>query len=183
MPTIPITLVGQLGNDPDSKVLPTGRPRANFRMAVNRATLDRSTGEYTEHEPSWFQVECYGALAGNVTLSLAKGTSVIVQGHLTIEEWVSDGRTGRSAKVIAQHVGPNLKYGTSAYSKVGGRQQTNGSGVDGAPDGWGSAGIPDPAPSQAFVSDIESLEPESDIDEPELVDEVARATAEVTAPF
>ncbi|WP_137825946.1 single-stranded DNA-binding protein, partial [Brevibacterium sp. 2SA] len=117
MSTIPINVCGTVATVPNLRTLPTGRPCASFRLAVNHWKLDKSTGEFVEDGTSWFGVDCYGTLASNVGTSVEQGTTVLVQGHLRNREWASGERTGIAPTVIADHIGPDLRFGTAHYRK------------------------------------------------------------------
>lgn len=131
MSIIPINLSGTLAAAPQSRTLPSGRACASFRLAVNHWRLDKATGEYISDTTSWFGVDCYGPLASNASMSLHQGMSVVVQGTLKIREWSTEEKTGIAPTVVAEHIGPDLRYGTANYQKAStanrsqnGQQQT-----------------------------------------------------------
>ncbi|RBP66460.1 single-strand DNA-binding protein [Brevibacterium sanguinis] len=154
MSNIPINLSGTLAADPQSRTLPSGRACASFRLAVNHWRLERSTGEFLDDGTSWFAVDCYGQLASNVSMSLRQGMMVMVQGGLRIREWSTEERSGRTPTIVAEHIGPDLRYGTANYQKSSGQRPTTASsqtsGQQSAqPSGWD--GLDDP-PAAAGTS-------------------------------
>lgn len=143
MSIIPINLSGTLAADPQSRTLPSGRACASFRLAVNHWRLDKGTGEYVSDSTSWFSVDCYGPLASNCSMSLHLGMSVVVQGSLKIREWSTEEKAGIAPTVVAEHIGPDLRYGTANYQKASsanrqqdGQQQA----TSGADPAWGGLG-------------------------------------------
>lgn len=151
MSTIPITLTGTIATAPQPRTLPTGRACASFRLAVNHWRVDKSTGEFTNDSTSWFGVDCYGPLASNSATSLHTGMSIIVTGSLKIREWETADKSGNSPTVVAEHIGPDLRYGTANYLRARGseREQSpsnattpGGSGQSGS--GWGGMDAADP---------------------------------------
>ena len=173
MTTIPITLTGTIAMDPESRTLPTGRACASFRMAVNHWRVDKDTGEFVSDDTSWFGVDCYGPLASNVAMSLKRGMAVVVQGALKNREWETAEKKGVSPTVVADHIGPDLRYGTANYQRAkgsardaaaedsGGRtHETSGT------DGWGN--IEGTAPQTPTMSDggFGAEEPEDTDGEP-----------------
>ncbi|MCM1012190.1 single-stranded DNA-binding protein [Brevibacterium sp. XM4083] len=144
MSTIPINVCGTVATVPNLRTLPTGRPCASFRLAVNHWKLDKSTGEFVEDGTSWFGVDCYGTLASNVGTSVEQGTTVLVQGHLRNREWASGERTGIAPTVIADHIGPDLRFGTAHYRKSATTRPrpAEPAGDAQATSGWG--GLPEP---------------------------------------
>lgn len=151
MSSIPINLCGTVATAPQSKVLPSGRACASFRLAVNHWKLDKATGEYTQDSTSWFGIDCYGPLASNAAMSITPGMAIIIQGGLKIREWTAEGKTGLAPTVIAEHVGPDLRFGTANYQKVGGGRQQASSHQSGSESadaasasGWGAFGTSGP---------------------------------------
>lgn len=144
MSTIPINVCGTVATVPNLRTLPTGRPCASFRLAVNHWKLDKSTGEFAEDGTSWFGVDCYGTLASNVGTSVEQGTTVLVQGHLRNREWASGERSGIAPTVIADHIGPDLRFGTAHYRKSATTRTrpAEPAGDAQATSGWG--GLPEP---------------------------------------
>jgi single-strand DNA-binding protein len=144
MSTIPINVCGTVATVPNLRTLPTGRPCASFRLAVNHWKLDKSTGEFAEDGTSWFGVDCYGTLASNVGTSVEQGTTVLVQGHLRNREWASGERSGIAPTVIADHIGPDLRFGTAHYRKSATTRPrpAEPAGDAQATSGWG--GLPEP---------------------------------------
>jgi len=74
-----ITLIGNLGRDPEMRYTPSGTEVADFSMATSRRwTKD---GE-TQEETIWWKVTCWGRLASTVSEHLAKGRQVMVLGEV-----------------------------------------------------------------------------------------------------
>lgn len=109
-----ITLVGSLGADPELRFIPSGQAVANFNMAVTRKWDNRQTGA-KEEQTSWFRVNCWGQLGENVAESLTKGARVIVTGRLEQRTWeTQEGDKRSKVEVIADEVGPSLRWATAS---------------------------------------------------------------------
>lgn len=117
MSAIPITVTGTVATEPAARTLPSGRACASFRLAVNHWRVDKDTGEFVTDGTSWFSVDCYGDLASNSSMSLHSGTAVIVTGTLKIRQWETEERSGIAPTVVAEHIGPDLRYGTANYRR------------------------------------------------------------------
>lgn len=120
MSAIPITVTGTIATEPTARTLPSGRACSSFRLAVNHWRVDKTTGEFSNDGTSWFGVDCYGDLARNATMSLGKGAAVIVTGTLRNREWATEERSGIAPTVIAEHIGPDLRFGTANYQRAKG---------------------------------------------------------------
>ena len=76
-----LTIVGNLGRDPEMRYLPDGQAVCNLNVATNRRWNDRETGEPQE-EVCWFRVSVWGAQAEACNTYLQKGRQVLVEGRL-----------------------------------------------------------------------------------------------------
>lgn len=86
-----ITIVGNVGRDPEMRYTPTGKAVTNFSVAVNERR-----GE--EDVATWFKVTCWNGLAETVNQYLMKGSLVLVEGRISVESW-SD-RNGRPQSTL-----------------------------------------------------------------------------------
>ncbi len=106
-----ITLVGNLGNDPEMRYLPDGRPVTSFSMATNRRWTNRQTGEPGE-ETVWWRISVFGPQAEACNQYLSKGRQVLVEGRMRPDPdtgnpriWTrQDGTPAASYDLIAQTV-------------------------------------------------------------------------------
>jgi single-strand DNA-binding protein len=98
-----VTLLGNLGADPEMRYTPSGKAVANLRLAVNERYTD-SAGD-TRHSAHWFSVECWDKLAELGTQYLQKGSRVLVQGRLKTRSYDgSDGVTRYVTDVVATNL-------------------------------------------------------------------------------
>jgi single-strand DNA-binding protein len=75
-----ITIIGNLGRDPEMRYTPSGDAVTNLNVATNRKWTNRdgSPGE----ETVWFRVTAWGKLAETCNQYLSKGRQVYVEGRL-----------------------------------------------------------------------------------------------------
>ncbi len=99
-----ITLIGNLGRDPEMRYAPSGDPVTNFSVATSRGW----TGEDGQRQEKtvWFRVTAWRRLAETCNQYLSKGRRVLVVGEL--EEpyvWTDESGTSRaSLQVTARTV-------------------------------------------------------------------------------
>jgi single-strand DNA-binding protein len=99
-----IQFIGNLGRDPELRYTPSGRPVAQFSVAVNQSTKNQQTGEWVE-ATDWFRVSVWGDRAERAAESLRKGSRVFVDGRFRSREYeTNDGRKGFSLDVSADNV-------------------------------------------------------------------------------
>ena len=98
-----VIAIGNLGNDPDTKYLPSGAAVTNFNIAVSESWKDKQTGEQKERT-EWITVEVWGKSAEACAQYLKKGSSVFVEGKLQTDSWEADGVKKYRTKVRADNV-------------------------------------------------------------------------------
>jgi len=139
----PITLVGNLVDDPELRFTPAGHAVARFRVASTPRIFDKQANEWKDGEGLFLTCNAWRKLAENVAESLQRGTRVIVQGRLKQRTYeTKEGETRTVYEVEADEVGPSLQFTTAKVAdkaKRGGRDQ--------AP--WPADAAPAPAPAMA----------------------------------
>lgn len=98
-----LTLVGNLGGDPEMRYTPSGLPVATFSLAVSRSWV---TDGQKQEKTVWFRVTCWRKLAETVSQYLTKGKQVLVVGEIEEARAYTDkqGNTRASLEVTAQTV-------------------------------------------------------------------------------
>lgn len=98
-----MTIIGNLGSEPEMRFTPNGRPVTSFRVATNwRYTT--SDGERRE-ETEWFNIVCWSKLAEQCNQFLTKGRLVYVEGRLRMRTWEGqDGQTRARNEIVADRV-------------------------------------------------------------------------------
>jgi single-strand DNA-binding protein len=95
-----ITLVGNLGRDPELRYTPQGTPVCSFTLATNERRKDRA-GE-NQDVTTWFRVTLWGRQAETASQYLSKGRPVYIEGRLRVEEWTDkDGKQRHTLEVHA----------------------------------------------------------------------------------
>lgn len=121
-----ITLVGNLTKDPELRFITTGRAVTNFGIAVGRRY--QVNGEWQE-QTSFFEVTAWGELGENVAATATKGSRVIVVGRLEQREYTTKAGEKRTAiEVVADEVGPSLRWATAQIERT---QRQGGGGGNG----------------------------------------------------
>lgn len=82
-----VTLIGNLGRDPEIKFLPDGTKIANFSIATSDVWKDKTTGERKE-KTEWHRIAVYNErLSDVVEKYIKKGSKVYVEGQLQTRKW------------------------------------------------------------------------------------------------
>jgi single-strand DNA-binding protein len=106
-----ITVTGNVGYDPNHKVLASGAVVADFRVATTPRRYDKATEQWRDQETMWFGVTCWRSLADNVAASVRKGDRVVVTGKLTQRTYEKDGERRTVMEIDASAVGFELTRG------------------------------------------------------------------------
>ena len=97
-----ITIIGNLGTDPEMRYTPSGWAVTSFSVATNRRYT--RNGE-TVDETEWFRVNAWGRLAETTNQYLEKGSLVYVEGRLSSRPWQTQNGDLRAGNEIrAQEV-------------------------------------------------------------------------------
>jgi single-strand DNA-binding protein len=128
-----VEIVGNLTRDPELRFTPSGQQVATFGVAVNRRWRNQQTNDW-EEQVSFFDVVCWRELAENVCESLTKGARVMVSGRLDQRSWTTDGGEKRSKiEIVADEIGPSLRWATAEVTKIERRGGGGGGGFDAPP--------------------------------------------------
>lgn len=114
----PMTIVGNLVEDPTLRFTPNGAAVANFRVASTPRTFDKNTNQFVDGEALFMTCNVWRQAAENASNSLSKGDRVIVTGNLKQRSF--ENKQGERRSVIeldVDEVGPSLKYATAELSK------------------------------------------------------------------
>ena len=149
-----VILVGNLGQDPETRYMPSGAAVTNFTVATNESWKDKQTGEQKDRT-EWHRVAMFNRLAEIAAEYLRKGSQVYIEGKLRTRKWQGqDGQDRYTTEIIAdemQMLGGRGGAGGGSFGGGGG-QQGGGQQGGGAQQGGGSA-PPQPGPDD-FDDDI-----------------------------
>jgi len=137
-----VILVGNLGQDPETRYMPSGGAVTNFTVATNESWKDKQTGEQKDRT-EWHRVAMFGRLAEIAAEYLRKGSQVYIEGKLRTRKWQDrDGNDRYTTEVIADEM-----------QMLGGRGGGGGMSAGGDP-GPGSAPPPRQSGPEDFDDDI-----------------------------
>ncbi len=113
-----VTIVGNVGRDPELRYLQNGTAVCDFSVAVNRRFT--SNGEQRD-ETTWFKVTCWRQLAETVNQYLSKGRQVLVIGEVKASAYLD-----KSGQPTA-----SLELTANTVKFLGNRSEGGGSDQDG----------------------------------------------------
>ena len=114
-----ITVAGNVGAVPRTRVVASGSVVTDFRIAYTPRKQDKATGAWTDLPTIWFGVSCWRGLAENVAASVKTGDRVVVSGRLRAHTWKTEEGEERSGlEIDAQSVGFDLSRGKAVQEKT-----------------------------------------------------------------
>lgn len=127
-----VILVGNLGQDPEMRYMPSGGAVANITLATSESWRDKATGEMKE-QTEWHRVVLFGKLAEVAGEYLRKGSQVYIEGQLKTRKWTDQQGVDKYSTEVVVNVGGTMqmlggkheggKSGGSGPSHSGGNQR------------------------------------------------------------
>lgn len=124
-----VILIGNLGNEPDTKYLPSGNAVTNITVATSDSWKDKQTGQQQERT-EWHRVVFFNRLAEIAGEYLHKGSKVYLEGALRTRKWQDQqGQDRYSTEIVASEMqmldsrGDGGNNGGYQQPQAGGYQQ------------------------------------------------------------
>ncbi|HEX8574071.1 MAG TPA: single-stranded DNA-binding protein [Allosphingosinicella sp.] len=152
-----VILVGNLGDDPESRSLNNGGEVVNLRVATSENWKDKDGNRQERTE--WHRVVIFNENLGRVAKSyLRKGSKVYLEGQLQTRKWTDQSGADRySTEVVLQRFRGELVLLDSRGGGGGGEDFGGGGYESGGSSGFGGGGgsRPQSRPQPAFDSDLD----------------------------
>ena len=164
----PITIIGNLVQEPELRFTPSGAAVCNFRVASTPRVFDKNRNQWVDGDGLFLTCNVWREQAESVAESIQKGMRVIVNGRLRQRSYeTNEGERRTVYEVEVDDVGPSLKWATAKVTRLqreGGGQRYQGGGQQGgyAPQGGQQGGY---AP-QGPIDDPWGSAPQDDLDPP-----------------
>ena len=97
-----VTLIGNVGKDPEIKTFASGNKVASITLATSERYKDRN-GEQKE-DTEWHSVQAFGKLADIVERFVHKGSLMYLDGKIRTRSYEADGRTVFRTEILADHI-------------------------------------------------------------------------------
>ena len=130
-----VIVLGNVGQDPELKNLPSGSAVCNVSIATTERWKDKQSGEQKE-QTEWHRVTFYGRLAEIAAEYLRKGSQACVEGSLRTRKWQDKSGADRyTTEIIAAELqllgkGDGQRSERPAQAKAPAQQQASDRFVD-----------------------------------------------------
>ena len=99
-----VILIGNVGQDPETRAMPSGRSVVNLRLATSESWRDKQTGEQKE-QTEWHTVVMFDRLAEIASEYLRKGSQVYIEGRIRTRKWQDkEGKERYSTEIVANEM-------------------------------------------------------------------------------
>jgi len=99
-----VILVGNLGQDPETRFLPSGGAVTNVTIATSETWKDKTSGQQQERT-EWHRVVFFNRLGEIAGEYLRKGSKVYVEGSLRTRKWQGqDGQDRYTTEIVANEM-------------------------------------------------------------------------------
>ena len=96
-----VTLIGNLGADPESRTTQNGGAVSTVRLATAESWRDKETQELQERT-EWHRVVFFGRTAEVVTQYLTKGSQIYIEGRIRTQKWQDkDGNDRYNTEIVS----------------------------------------------------------------------------------
>ena len=122
-----VILVGNVGQEPEQKNLPSGGSVTNISVATSETWKDKNTGQAQERT-EWHRVVFFNRLAEIAAQYLKKGSKVYIEGSLRTRKWQDQsGQDRYTTEIVASEL-QMLDSRTESAGGGGSRPSVNGDG-------------------------------------------------------
>lgn len=117
-----VILLGNLTRDVEVKYLQSGTAVAEIGLAVNDRRKDAKTNQWID-ETTFVDVTFWGRTAEIAAEYLGKGSPVLVEGRLKLDQWETEGQKRSKLRVVCERM---QMVGSKGGGGSGGRQGSGG---------------------------------------------------------
>jgi single-strand DNA-binding protein len=124
-----VIVVGNVGQDPETRYMPSGGAVTNLSVATSESWKDKQTGQPQERT-EWHRIVFYNRLAEIAGEYLKKGSKVYVEGSLRTRKWTDQNQVERyTTEIVAremQMLDTKQDGGNQNYQPQNGQQPAQG---------------------------------------------------------
>lgn len=97
-----VTLLGNVGRDPEVKVLTGGNAVAEFSLATSRGGYTGKDGKEVPQKTQWHRIKAFGAITSSIEKYVKKGSTLYVEGRIEYSEYEKNGEKRQSTEIILE---------------------------------------------------------------------------------
>jgi len=99
-----VILIGNLGDNPEVRYLPSGNAVTNITLATSKTWKDKETGQ-SQERTEWHRIVFFNRLGEIAGEYLHKGSKVYIEGALRTRKWQGqDGQDRLTTEIVANEM-------------------------------------------------------------------------------
>ena len=154
-----VILIGNLGNDPETRYTPNGNAVTNLSVATDESYKDRQSGQLVPRT-EWHRVVMFGKVAEIAGQYLRKGSKVYIEGRLQTRKWQGqDGQDRYTTEIVVDINGQmqmlDSRGGDSAPGPAQAQRPQQGNQASAGNDQQGGGYAPQPTGMPEPVDDFD----------------------------
>lgn len=120
-----VFLIGNLGQDPETRYTPNGNAVVNMNIATDESYKDKGTGQLVP-KTEWHRIVLFGKIAEVAGQYLKKGSKVYIEGKLQTRKWQGqDGQDRYTTEVVVDINGKMEMLGNPEKENSNSQPQNN----------------------------------------------------------
>ncbi len=112
-----LTVVGNIVDTPERKVLDNGASVTTFRVASTSRRFDREQSGWIDRDTLFVRVTCWRQLGDNASRCLVKGDPVVVVGRYFSRRYEVEEQKRTAYDLEAQAIGHDLARGSTTFQR------------------------------------------------------------------
>ena len=97
-----VTLLGNVGRDPEVKVLTGGNAVAEFSLATSKGGYTTKDGKEVPQKTQWHRIKAFGAFTSSIEKYVKKGSTIYVEGRIEYSEYEKNGEKRTMTEIILE---------------------------------------------------------------------------------
>jgi single-strand DNA-binding protein len=97
-----VTLLGNVGRDPEVKVLTGGNAVAEFSLATSTGGYTTKDGREVPKKTQWHRIKAFGAITSAIERYVKKGSTIYMEGRIEYSEYEKNGEKRTMTEIILE---------------------------------------------------------------------------------
>lgn len=97
-----VTLLGNVGRDPEVRVLTGGNAVAEFSLATSTGGYTTKDGKEVPQKTQWHRIKAFGAITSAIERYVKKGSTIYVEGRIEYSEYEKNGEKRTMTEIILE---------------------------------------------------------------------------------
>lgn len=97
-----VTLLGNVGRDPEVKPITGGNAVAEFSLATSTGGYTTKDGREVPQKTQWHNIKAFGDITSSIERYVKKGSTIYVEGRIEYSEYEKNGEKRTMTEIILE---------------------------------------------------------------------------------